>query len=281
MDGTRDLATLLATLDPELSDVEVVFCTVPDMVLADALKLSPTGVFREREGLSLIIARTTAESRGMPFDAVFQAITLKVHSSLEAVGLTAAVADRLAQHGISANVVAACYHDHVFVPVHDAQRAVEILRMLQAEVSDGHALLSSSRDHTGLTGSCLCGAVRYQVDQLDAPIVHCHCATCRKAHAAAYTSTAGVLRMHFRWTAGQDRIAAFESSPGKLRLFCTTCGTHLIAERPAEPHVILRVATLDDDPATRPAMHIWTSHDRPWLTEGAWTPRYPEWPPGR
>ncbi|GGF07526.1 hypothetical protein GCM10011611_11240 [Aliidongia dinghuensis] len=132
-----------------------------------------------------------------------------------------------------------------------------------------------------LKGSCLCGAVRYAVDGLDGPIVQCHCATCRKAHAAAVAATARVLREHFRWTAGEDRLAAFESSPGKRRHFCTTCGSHLVAERPAEPHVILRVATLDDDPGQRPAMHIWTGHDVPWLTEDEAVPRYEAWPPGR
>ena len=53
-----------------------------------------------------------------------------------------------------------------------------------------------------LRGSCLCGAVRYEADQLDMPVVHCHCSTCRKAHASAFTTTAGVMRALFRWTAG-------------------------------------------------------------------------------
>lgn len=131
----------------------------------------------------------------------------------------------------------------------------------------------------GLKGTCLCGAVRYEVDQLDTPIEHCHCRTCRKAHAATYSSSARVKREHFRWMAGEERLSVFQSSPGKLRRFCSVCGTHLVAERPGLPHVILRVGTLDDDPGTRPIMHIWTSHDTPWLAEGAKVPRYPEWPP--
>ena len=130
-----------------------------------------------------------------------------------------------------------------------------------------------------LQGSCLCGAVRYEVDQLDMPIGHCHCATCRKAHAAAYATTAGVLRRHFRWTTAAEKLSAYESSPGKLRRFCSVCGTHLLAERPIQPHVILRVATLDDELGTRPTMHIWTSHDTPWLTDDKNIPRYPEWQP--
>ncbi len=132
-----------------------------------------------------------------------------------------------------------------------------------------------------LKGSCLCRAVRYEVDQLDMPIAHCHCVTCRKAHASAFATTAGVMREHFRWKMGEDHLRAFESSPGKLRWFCSVCGTHLMAERPAQAHVILRVPTLDDDPGAKPAMHIWTSHDVGWLLDPEDVPRYSGWQPGR
>jgi len=127
----------------------------------------------------------------------------------------------------------------------------------------------------------LCGTIEYEADQLDMPIGHCHCRTCRKAQAAPFVSTAGVLREHFRWLNGVEQLKAFESSPGKLRHFCSICGTHLVAERPAQPHVILRVATLDEDPGSRPVMHIWCSHDVPWLKDAEGVQHYPEWPPGR
>ena len=132
-----------------------------------------------------------------------------------------------------------------------------------------------------MKGSCLCGAIQYEIDRLDTPIGHCHCHTCRKAHAAAFASTAGVDRQHFRWLKGEDKLSSFESSPGKLRHFCSICGSHVMAERPAQPNVILRVATLDDDPGVRPAVHIWTSHDVPWLTDDRELSHHPEWPPGR
>lgn len=132
-----------------------------------------------------------------------------------------------------------------------------------------------------MQGSCLCGAVRYQITQLDGPIAHCSCHTCRKAHAAAFTSTARVLRAHFRWSAGAEALRAFESSPGKLRHFCGNCGSHLMAERAGQQHVIVRVATLDHDPGQAPQFHIWTSHQQPWLAYGAPVPAYPEWQPGR
>jgi hypothetical protein len=132
-----------------------------------------------------------------------------------------------------------------------------------------------------MRGSCLCGGVGYEVDQLDMAVGHCHCSTCRKAHAAAFATNAGVLRNHFRWLRGEDLLSHYESSPGKIRHFCSRCGSHLVAERPHQPHVIVRIATLDDDPQTKPTMHVWCSHDVPWLQDLSGTPRYDEWQPGR
>jgi hypothetical protein len=132
-----------------------------------------------------------------------------------------------------------------------------------------------------MKGSCLCGDVAYEIDGLDMPIGHCHCETCRKAHAAPFTTTAGVKRDRFRWVRGEEKLTSFESSPGKLRRFCSTCGSHLIAERAGQAHVILRVATLDDDPGQRPAMRIWRSHDVDWLQDAGEIPSHQEWQPGR
>ena len=127
-----------------------------------------------------------------------------------------------------------------------------------------------------LRGSCLCGAVRYEADGLASPIGHCHCRTCRKANACAYTSTARVARESFRLVSGADRLVAYESTPGKLRRHCSTCGTEILAEWLDQPHIILRVATLDDDPGVRPTVHIWISHGEPWLTDETDLPRLPE-----
>ena len=135
MPGTTDLTTLLATMDPVLGDAELVFCCLPDAGLADRLSLSPVCCFIEQEGISLIIGKSIAEQYGIAFETTFRAITLQVHSSLQAVGLTAAVAGRLAHHGISANMVAAYHHDHIFVPTGDAERALQALRDLQTEAA--------------------------------------------------------------------------------------------------------------------------------------------------
>ena len=129
-----------------------------------------------------------------------------------------------------------------------------------------------------MKGSCLCGAVVYEVAPFDIKIGHCSCRTCRKAHAAPFAATARVPREKFRWLQGADRLRAFESSPGKHRHVCSVCGSHVLAERPADPHVILRVATLDDDPGAKPLIHIWRSHEVPWCAYGDDVKGFAEWP---
>jgi len=115
-----------------------------------------------------------------------------------------------------------------------------------------------------LKGSCLCGAITYESGDLVAPIVNCHCETCRKAHGAAFASVGRVTRNEFRWVSGEERLRQFESSPGKLRHFCSECGSHLMAERVDQPVVLLRLGCLDSDPHAHPALHIWTSDASAW-----------------
>ena len=99
-----------------------------------------------------------------------------------------------------------------------------------------------------MKGSCLCKLIEYEIDQLDSPIQHCSCHTCRKAHSAAFNTAAAVLKKHFRWLKGQEHLKAYESSPGKERFFCSNCGSQLVAERSGNPKLVLRVATLDENP---------------------------------
>ncbi|KQS97811.1 MULTISPECIES: ACT domain-containing protein [unclassified Rhizobium] len=128
MTGITDLATLLQQMQPALRPGEYVYCLAADSDPAASLALSPLGFFREDEGLTLILDRATADAAGLAYGPVLRCITLTVHSALEAVGLTAAVSAALTRHGISANVVAAYHHDHIFVPVGDAERALLALK---------------------------------------------------------------------------------------------------------------------------------------------------------
>lgn len=127
-----------------------------------------------------------------------------------------------------------------------------------------------------IQGSCLCGEVAFEADGLAGAIGHCHCRTCQKAHSASFSTTARVLRDDFRWIRGEDRLRSFESSPGKHRYFCGNCGSQLIAEWKGQPSVILRMGAVDTDPGKRPAGHIWTSHDLPWLEYGSELPKFVE-----
>jgi hypothetical protein len=125
MAGEEDLGKLLATMEPVLKDGDFVFATIGGMMIPDGLH--PIGTFLEDEGLTLILAAADAKQAGLAASKPHRQITLAVHSSLEAVGLTAALATELTRHGISANVVAGYYHDHIFVAAEDAGRAMTAL----------------------------------------------------------------------------------------------------------------------------------------------------------
>ena len=129
MTAEKDLHTLLATMHPELREGEFVYVLWPHgRPLAGAV----AAAVREAEGLTVVLPRAEADSLGLPYDFVGAWITLQVHSSLEAIGLTAAVSAALTEAKISCNVLAGFHHDHILVPVADADRALEALHELVA-----------------------------------------------------------------------------------------------------------------------------------------------------
>jgi len=130
MAGETSLNTLLRSMSPHLNDGEYVFCTIADGHLPVGCEI--IGSFREQEGLTVILERSSALQCGLAFDYVAAWITLNVHSALEAVGLTAAFATALGQAGISCNVIAGYYHDHLFVGQGEAERAMTVLTQLAA-----------------------------------------------------------------------------------------------------------------------------------------------------
>ncbi|MFW2368154.1 MAG: ACT domain-containing protein [Desulforhopalus sp.] len=132
MAGTVELEELLKSMSPEIQQGEYVFCTV-DGNSSDYVDLNPLAFFVESEGLTLIVSVEAAEMAKLEYESKFKQITLTVHSSLEAVGLTAAVATKLASYGISANVVAAYYHDHIFVQSEKADEALSALKEFSVE----------------------------------------------------------------------------------------------------------------------------------------------------
>jgi len=130
--GIEDLEKLLSSMAPELIEGEYVFCTILNGKYGDYQELSPIATFSETEGLTLVLTKESADSSGLEYESIFKCITLTVHSSLEAVGLTAAVSAKLSEHNISANIIAAYHHDHVFVPSKNAEQALELLCEISA-----------------------------------------------------------------------------------------------------------------------------------------------------
>ena len=128
MNGETDIASLLKNMTPQLNEGGYVFCalsSIPDLNVEGII-----GAFKEREGWTVILDKTLADKLSYKYSYVAAWITLTVHSSLEAVGLTAAFSSALAKHFISCNVVAAYYHDHIFVAQKDAEKALSVLREL-------------------------------------------------------------------------------------------------------------------------------------------------------
>jgi len=128
MSGETDLEKLLQGMQPKLNEGEYVFCTVDSFQHATAL--NPVCIFQEKEAVTVILPKQQADDTSLPYSVICAWITLTVHSSLEAVGLTAAVSKALTDTNISCNVVAAYYHDHIFVPTKDATRAMDALTKL-------------------------------------------------------------------------------------------------------------------------------------------------------
>ncbi|CAM4182509.1 ACT domain-containing protein [Zobellia nedashkovskayae] len=134
MAGEKNLAEMIKGMTPKLNEGEYVFIT-----LTDANQISRADTlceFKEQEGTTVIIAKQKADALRLPYEYIASWITLEIHSSLEGVGLTALFSSELAKNNISCNVVAAYYHDHIFVDHKDAEKAVAVLRQLSKNYSE-------------------------------------------------------------------------------------------------------------------------------------------------
>jgi len=128
MVGETNLSKLLQNIQPQLQEGSYVFVTLESI---DQIPRADTLCeFKEQEGITLVLEQGKADELEISYDYVSAWITLKVHSALEAVGLTAAFATALTEHNISCNVIAGYFHDHIFVGKNDAEKAVEVLKNL-------------------------------------------------------------------------------------------------------------------------------------------------------
>ena len=129
MNGETDLFTLLLTMEPVLHDGIYVYCTIDRRPTPDEVATA-IAIVREPEGTTLILTHEDATAMRLHYPSLMARITLMVHSSLAAVGLTAAVAGALGDVGIACNVVAGFHHDQIFVPADRARDAMAALRSL-------------------------------------------------------------------------------------------------------------------------------------------------------
>ena len=116
------------------------------------------------------------------------------------------------------------------------------------------------------TGSCLCGGVRFEIEGELAPIQVCYCGQCRKAQGTPLVTNIPVDRGAVNFLSGEALLSRYESSPGKLRVFCSRCGSPVFSERPTTaPGVVrLRAGLLDGPLDIRPEVQIYAAHRSNW-----------------
>jgi hypothetical protein len=130
-----------------------------------------------------------------------------------------------------------------------------------------------------ITGSCLCGRVRYELAGAPQFLNHCHCSMCRKAHGAAFGSFLHGDGRGFRWLAGGELVQNYESSPGTFRAFCRVCGSNLPVLEDDGKEVIIPAGTIDSDPGVRPIVHFHVASKAPWFDIADAVPQFPSYPP--
>ena len=128
MPGEVQIDRLLKNIDPEINLGEYVFCSVYNL---KNINFKDIVVYiKEKEGFTLVMEKNKAISLGLDFEFISSWITLNVHSSLNAVGFNSIISNSLSKNNISCNVIAGFHHDHLFVSLNNAKRAISILKNL-------------------------------------------------------------------------------------------------------------------------------------------------------
>ena len=126
-----------------------------------------------------------------------------------------------------------------------------------------------------VSGSCLCGTVRFEVDLPTLFCGHCHCTMCQRAHGAGYVTWFGVPYERFRQVAGEDRLVRYRSSDHGTRSFCGTCGSTLFCESANHPGWIdVVLANLQGDIDRAPEGHFYFDDRARWVMIADQLPRF-------
>jgi len=127
-------------------------------------------------------------------------------------------------------------------------------------------------------GSCLCGVVKFEIDEFLPQAAHCHCSMCRKFHGAAFATIAGVFHSNFRWVEGADALKGYTAENGTTRTFCSHCGSSLTFSSPRAPEEEVEIAlgTMDGDVPVEPSAHIFVGSAANWTVLSNDLPQYEE-----
>jgi hypothetical protein len=129
-----------------------------------------------------------------------------------------------------------------------------------------------------LDGACLCGRIRYEITGEPRFMYQCYCGKCRAASGASFVTNIIVDAAAFRITRGKEALAAYESSPGKFRHFCSGCGSPIYSHGEKTRDVVaVRCGTLREDPGLRVAYHAFVESKAPWVDIQGEQPQFAEW----
>jgi hypothetical protein len=128
-------------------------------------------------------------------------------------------------------------------------------------------------------GSCLCGAVKYEIRGELGPGFYCHCSRCRKASGSAFASNVVVASKDFVIVQGEESLGTFTSREGLDRTFCSNCGSSIMSRRGDFPQVRVRLGTLDTACSTGPGAHIFVASKAEWFEIRDDLPQHSERPP--
>lgn len=126
-----------------------------------------------------------------------------------------------------------------------------------------------------MTGSCLCGEIEFEVDEMPGMVFNCHCSRCRKAHGAAFATQAFAVRSSLKFTKGQELLKEYDSSPKGIRAFCSNCGSRLMNyAKDHGPYLSVAIACLDGDYRGKPVAHAFAASKASWHEPSADIPAF-------
>jgi len=131
-----------------------------------------------------------------------------------------------------------------------------------------------------LKGSCLCGAVAFQVEEIPGKVFNCHCTQCRKSHGAAFATQAFADGSTLKFVKGEDKLKEY-SGHGGVRAFCNECGSRLMNYAPDKSlYLSVAMSSLDTHYQAKPIAHAFVAYKAPWHTPADDIPAFDEMPSG-